>query len=70
VENEYCGKHGGVPANKYQSFASSNPISSVMASVSCQSIFDRYDLSSNAEEYSTPENVAEPTPGTSYRAGH
>jgi hypothetical protein len=33
-----------------------------MASGSCQSSFDPYDLSSNDEEYLMPNNVAEMTP--------
>jgi len=33
-----------------------------MASGSGQSCFDPYDMSSNDEEYLTPENVAEMTP--------
>jgi len=39
-----------------------------MASVSYQSSFDAYDLSSDDEEYITPNNVAEMTPGRSDRS--
>jgi len=65
VENEYCTKHWRVPINKLQSLPSSNPISSATASGSCQSFFDPYDFSSDDEEYWTPNNVAEMTPGRS-----
>jgi len=65
VENEYCAKHWGVPVNKHQSLRSSNHISSAMASQSCQSSFDPDDLSSDDEEYLTPNNVAETTSGRS-----
>jgi hypothetical protein len=68
VENEYCAKHRRVPVNKLQSLPSSNLISSATASRSCQSSFDPYDLSSDDEEYRTPNNVAETTPGRGDRA--
>jgi len=68
VENEYCTKHRRVPINKLQSLPSSNPNSSATASGSCQLSFDPYDLSSNDEEYLTPNNVAETIPGRSNRA--
>jgi hypothetical protein len=67
VENEYCAKHRRVPIKKLQSLPSSNHISSATASRSCQSSFDPYDLSSDDEEYLTPNNVAETTPGPSDR---
>jgi len=68
LENEYCAKHRCVPVNTYISFPSSNLIHSATASGSCQSSFDPYDLSSDDEEYSTPNNVAQITPGQSDRA--
>jgi hypothetical protein len=68
VENEYCAKHRRVPVNTLQSLPSSNHISSATASRSCQSSFDPYDLSSDDEEYLTPNNVAETTPGRSDHA--
>jgi len=68
VENEYCAKHRRVPVNKLQSLPSSNHISSATASRSCQSSFDPYNLSSDDEEYLTPNNGAETTPGQSNRA--
>jgi len=64
-ENEYCAKNRRVPVNKHESLPSSNLIPSVTASGSCQSSFDPYDLSSDDEEYLTPNNVAEMTPGRS-----
>ena len=67
VENEYCAKHRRVPVNKYQSLLSSDHISSAMASRSCQSSFDPYDISSDDEEYLMRNNVAETTPGPSNR---
>ena len=67
VENEYCARHRRVPVNKYKSFPSSNLIHSATASGSCQSSFDPYDLSSYDEEYLTPNNVTETTPGRSDR---
>jgi len=68
VENEYCAKHPQVPVNTYQCLPSSDHISSATASRSCQSSFDPYNLSSDDEEYLTPNNVAETTPGRSDRA--
>jgi len=65
VENEYCAKHWRVPVKKHESLPSSNPIPSATASGSCQSSFDPYDVLSNDEEYLTPNNVAETTPGRS-----
>jgi len=65
VENEYCAKLRGVLVKKHKSFPSSYLIHSATASGSCQSSFDPYDLSSNDEEYLTPNNVAETTPGRS-----
>jgi len=68
VENEYCAKHRHVPVKKLQSLLSSSHISSATASRSCQSSCGPYDLSSDDEEYLTPNNVAETTPGRSDRA--
>jgi hypothetical protein len=48
--------------NKQQIFPSSIHNSSAMASQFLQSSFDPYDLSSDDEEYLTPNNVAEMTP--------
>jgi len=67
LENQYCAKHRRVPINKLQSLPSSNHIFSATASRCCQSSFDPYDLSSDDEEYLTPNNVAETTPERSYR---
>jgi len=70
VENEYCAIHGHVPINKHESLPSGNYIPSAKSSGSYQSSFDPYDLSSDDEEYLTPTNVAETTPGRSDRAAH
>jgi len=63
VEIEYCLKHRCVAVNKLESLPSSNLIPSPTASGSCQSSFDPDDSSSNDDEYLTPNNVAETTPG-------
>ena len=63
VENEYCAKHRRVPVNKLETVPSSNLVPSAKASRSYQSSFDPYDLSSDDEEYLTPNNVAGTTPG-------
>jgi len=68
VENEYCAKHRRVLVNKFEMVESSNFVPSATASGSYQSSFDPYDSSSNDEEYLTPNNVAETTPGRSNRA--
>jgi len=68
VENEYCAKHRRVPVNKLETVPSSNPIPSASAAGSYLSSFDPYELSSNDEEYITPNNVAETTPGQIDRA--
>jgi len=68
VENEYCAKHRRAPVNKLDTVLNSNLIPSAMASGSYQSSFDPYDLSSNDEEYLTPNNVPETTPGRSDRS--
>jgi hypothetical protein len=65
VENEYCAKLRRVPVNQLETVLSSNLVPSATASGSS---FDPYDLSSDDEEYLTPNNVAETTPGRSDRA--
>jgi len=67
VEYEYCAKHWCVLVNKFETVQSINFVPSAMASGSYQSCFDPYDLSSHDEEYLTPNNVAETTPGWSDR---
>jgi len=57
-----------VPVRKHECFPISNLIQSATASGSCQSSFDPDDVSSDDEEYLTPNNVAETTPGSSNRA--
>jgi len=54
-----------VLVNTLASLPSSNFIPSVMASGTCQSSFDLYDLFSDDEEYITPNNMAEITTGQS-----
>jgi len=68
VENEYCAKHWRLLVNKPENVLSSNLVPSSMASASGQLSFDPYHLSSNNEDYLTPTNVAETTPGQSDRA--
>jgi len=68
AENEYCAKHRGVPVNKLETVPTNNLLPSATASGSYQSSIDPYDMSSNDEEYLTPNNVAETTPGRSDRA--
>jgi len=68
VENEYCAKHRQVPVNKLETVPSCNLVPSSTVWGSYQSSFDSYDLSSDDEEYLTPNNVAETTPGQSDRA--
>jgi len=57
-----------VPVNKLETVPTSNLVPSATAAGSYQSSFDPYDLSSDDEEYLTPNNVAETTPGRSDRA--
>jgi hypothetical protein len=68
VENEYCAKHRRVPVNQLETVPTSTLVPSATDSGSYQSSFDLYDLSSDDEEYLTPNNVAETTPGQSDRA--
>ena len=57
-----------MPVNKLETVPSSNLVPSATASGSYPLFFDPYDLSSNDEEYLTPDNVAETTPGQSDHA--
>jgi hypothetical protein len=63
VENEYYAKHRHVAVNTLDTVQSSNLVPSAMASGCYQSSFDIYYLYSDDEEYLTPNNVAETTPG-------
>ena len=63
VKNDYCAKHRHVPVNKLESLPSSNLFPTAMASGSCQSFFDSYELSSKNEEYLMSNNVTETTSG-------
>jgi len=62
TENEFFAKHWRVPVNKLESLPRSNLVPSATGSGSCQSSFDAYELSSDDEEYLTPNSVAETTP--------
>jgi hypothetical protein len=68
VQNECCAKHRHVPVNKLETVPTSNLVPSATASGSYQSSFNPYDLSNDDEEYLTPNNAAETTPGRSDRA--
>jgi len=68
VENEYCAKHRRVPVNTLRTISSRNLVPSAIASESFQSFSDPSDSSSDDEEYITPNNVAETTPGRSDHA--
>jgi len=65
VENEYCAKHRHVPVNQHESWLRSNPIPSYTVLRSCQSSFDPYDSSGDDDDYLSPNDVAETTPGQS-----
>jgi len=62
VDNEYCANHRRASVNDLETVPSSNHVPSATASGCYQSSFDPYDLSSDDEEYLTPNNVAETTP--------
>jgi len=62
VENEYCTRHGRVPVIEPETIPNNNVFHYPPASGSGQFSFDPYDLSSDDEEYLTPNNVAETTP--------
>jgi len=68
VENEYGAKHTRSLVTTPESIPNNNLIPSTMASSTGQSSYDLYDLSSDDEEYSMPNTVAETTPGYSDRA--
>jgi len=68
AENEYCVKHRHLPVAQFQNIPNNNLSSYAMASRSGQSSYNRYDLSSNDEEYLMPHDVAKKTPGWSDRA--
>jgi len=62
VENQYCAKHRRVLVNELGTVPSSYLVPSATASGSFDSSFHTYDLSSDDEEYLTPNNVRETTP--------
>jgi len=59
-----------VPVNKFETVQSGNLVPSATASEPYQSSFDPYDWSGDDEEYLTPNNVVEKTPGHSDCASH
>jgi hypothetical protein len=61
VENKYHTKHRCVPVNRLEPVPSSYLVTSAMASGSYQSSCAPYGLSSDDEEYVTPNNVAKTT---------
>jgi len=63
VENEYCAKLRRLPVTKFENIPNNNLSFTAMASRSCHSSYDPYELSSDDEEYLMPNNVAETTPG-------
>jgi hypothetical protein len=70
VANESTAKDQPVPVNQLETISSCSLVPSATASGSDQSCFDTYDSSCDDKEYSTPNNVAETTPGRSDRAAH
>jgi len=62
--------HRHVPGDEAESVLSNNLVRIAMDSGSGQSFSHPYDLSSDDEEYWTPQNVAETTPGRSHLAAH
>jgi len=68
VENKYCAKQRWWSVTKPEKVQSNDFIHSAMPSQSGQSSSDPYDFSSGDEDYVTPKNVAETTPGPSDRA--
>jgi hypothetical protein len=62
VENECCAEHRCVPVNILETIPSSNLVPFAVDSGSFQSSIDPYHLSSDDEEYLTPNYVAEATP--------
>jgi len=70
VENEYCAQLRHFSVTKHEELRSNDFIPSATASQSGQSSCDPYDRSSIDEEYLTPKNVAETTPGRCDRPAH
>jgi len=67
VENKYCAKHRQLSVIKPEQIPSNNSCPSATASGFGPPSVDAYDLRSADEEYLTPNNVAEMTPGWSNR---
>jgi len=65
VENENCTKLRRLSVTNHEKLRCNEFIPSATAFQSGQSSFDPYDLSSDDEQYLTPKNVTETTPGQS-----
>jgi len=68
VKNENCTNRRGLPVTKPDRIPNNILVSSAMASRFGRSYYDPCDLSSDGEEYSMPNNVAETTLGPSQYA--
>jgi len=68
VDDEYCAKHRCVPVNELETVRCSNLVPATTTSGSYQSSCGPYDFSRDDEEYLTPNNAAEMTPGRSDHA--
>jgi len=68
VESEYCTKNRRLLVDKSKCIPNHNFVSFAMASISGQSSYDPYDLSSDDEEYIMPNNLVKMTPGQSDHA--
>jgi len=68
VKNENCTNRRGLPVTKPDRIPKNILVSSAMASRFGRSYYDPCDLSSDGEEYSMPNNVAETTLGPSQYA--
>jgi hypothetical protein len=63
MEIEYCTKHRRLLVTEPENILNNNLSPYGMASRSCQSSYDAYDLSSDDEAYQIPNNVTETRPG-------
>jgi hypothetical protein len=67
MEIEYCAKHRRLLVTEPENILNNNLSPYGMASRSCQSSYDAYDLSSDDEAYQIPNNVIETRPGQNDR---
>jgi len=70
VENEYCAKHRRLPVITPERWSFKNLFIAAIASRGGQSSYNPYDLSSDDEDYSITNNVAERMPRRSNLAAH